>query len=378
MTRHLLVTNDFPPKVGGIQNYLWELWKRLPADEVMVHTTPHQDAAAFDAAQPFDVVRSREPWLLPGPHLTRRVNRLAERHRAELVVIDPALPAGLIGRGLDRPHAVVVHGAEAAIPGRLPGSRQLLRRVLEGASGVIAAGAYVAHECERVAGRALQTHVIPPGVDSARFQPINPAERDRVLDRLGLRRGVPTVVSVSRLVPRKGMDTLIRAVAVLERRGRDLQVVIAGDGRDRRRLSRLTDRLEAPVTLAGRLSDTDLSELYACADVFTMLCRTRWSGLEQEGFGIVFLEAAASGVPQVAGSSGGAQEAVAHDQTGIVLREATPESAADAIERLLDDDRLRRDMGATARRRALTDFAYDALAERLHRAIGSMARESPD
>ena len=377
MTRHLLVTNDFPPKVGGIQNYLWELWRRLPPDEVMVHTTPHQDAAAFDAAQPFDVVRSREPWLLPGPHLTRRVNRLAERHGAEFVVIDPALPAGLIGRGLDRPHAVVVHGAEAAIPGRLPGTRQLLRRVLEGASGVIAAGAYAARECERVAGRTLQTHVIPPGVDPARFRPINATEKDRARDSLGLRRDAPTVLSVSRLVPRKGMDTLIRAVAVLEGRGRDLQVVIAGDGRDRRRLTRLIDRLDAPVSLAGRLGDTDLSALYACADVFTMLCRARWWGLEQEGFGIVFLEAAASGVPQIAGSSGGAQEAVAHDQTGIVLPEATPESAADAIETLLDDDQLRRDMGAAARHRALTGFAYDTLAARLHRAIGSMAREEP-
>lgn len=374
MTRHLLVTNDFPPKVGGIQNYLWELWRRLPPDEVMVHTTPHKDSAAFDAAQPFPVIRSREPWLLPGPHLVRRVNRLAERHGAQLVVIDPALPAGLVGRSLDLPYAVVVHGAEVAIPGRLPGTRQLLRRVLAGASGVIAAGNYPATECERALGDSPQTFVIPPGVDTGRFRPIDESERAAVRDRLGLRPDAPTVVSVSRLVPRKGMDTLVRAAGVLAETHRDLQVVIAGDGRDRRRLSRLADRSRAPVTLLGRLADENIPALYGCADVFTMLCRTRWRGLEQEGFGIVFLEAAASGVPQVAGSSGGAHEAVSHGVTGIVLEEATAGSAARAIGALLDDGDRRREMGAAARRRAASTFSYSALADRLHRAIEQMAQ----
>ena len=374
MTRHLLVTNDFPPKVGGIQNYLWELWRRLPPDEVMVHTTPHKDSAAFDAAQPFPVIRSREPWLLPGPHLVRRVNRLAERHGAQLVVIDPALPAGLVGRSLDLPYAVVVHGAEVAIPGRLPGTRQLLRRVLEGASGVIAAGNYPATECERALGDSPQTFVIPPGVDTGRFRPIDESERAAVRDRLGLRPDAPTVVSVSRLVPRKGMDTLVRAAGVLAETHGDLQVVIAGDGRDQRRLSRLADRSTAPVTLLGRLADENIPALYGCADVFAMLCRTRWRGLEQEGFGIVFLEAAASGVPQVAGSSGGAHEAVSHRVTGIVLEEATADSAARAIGALLDDGDRRREMGAAARRRAASTFSYSALADRLHRAIEQMAQ----
>ena len=123
MVRHLLVTNDFPPKIGGIQNYLWELWRRLPADDVIVHTTPHDGAEAWDAAQDFTVVRSREPWLLPQPMLVRRVNQLAESYDAEVVIIDPAVPAGLIGPHLDRPYGVVLHGAEVTIPGRVPGTR---------------------------------------------------------------------------------------------------------------------------------------------------------------------------------------------------------------------------------------------------------------
>lgn len=376
MTRHLLVTNDFPPKVGGIQNYLWELWRRLPPDEVVVHTTPYRGAAAFDATQPFTVIRSREPWLLPGPHLARRVNRLAERHAVDLVVIDPALPAGLIGRRLDRPYAVVVHGAEVAIPGRLPGTRRLLRGVLDAAAGVIAAGGYPATECERALGRPLPAFVIPPGVDTERFQPPTTEERDQACQRLGLLPSVPTVVSVSRLVPRKGMDTLVRAAGMLAATHRDLQVVIAGAGRDRRRLSRLAARLAAPVRLLGRLRDDDVAALYGCADVFAMLCRTRWWGLEQEGFGIVFLEAAAAGVPQVAGRSGGAHEAVVAGETGLVLDPATAPAAAEAIGALLDDGELRRQMGAASRLRAASSFSYDMLAERLRTAIGEMAHQS--
>ena len=377
MTRSLLVTNDFPPKIGGIQNYLWELWRRLPPDDVVVHTTPYAGSAEFDAEQPFTVIRSREPWLLPGPHLVRRVDRLASSHDVDLVVIDPALPAGLIGPRLGRPYAVVGHGAEVAIPGRLPGLRRLLRGVLDPAAGVIAAGGYPARECERALGRSLRAFVIPPGVDVGRFRPASRPERDRWRDRLGLRPEIPTVVSVSRLVPRKGMDTLVQAAALLAAEGRDLQVVIAGDGRDRVRLQRLAGRTAAPVRLLGRLGDDDLAALVGCADVFAMLCRARWRGMEQEGFGIVFLEAAAAGVPQVAGRSGGAHEAVADGETGIVLDPATPAAAAAAIDALLSDSGRRAEMGAAARQRAETAFSYDLLADRLRRAIEELASHSP-
>ena len=372
MTRHLLVTNDFPPKIGGIQSYLWELWRRLPADDVVVHTTPHPDAARFDQAQDFTVVRSTEPWLVPGPHLVRRINRLAAEHDADLVVIDPAVPAGLVGPRLERPYAVVVHGAEVAVPGRAPGLRRLLGRVLAGAVGVVAAGQYPADEAERAAGRRLPVTVIPPGVDTERIRPLDDQARAAARRRFGIDEGALAVVSVSRLVPRKGMDTLVRAAAVLAPYWPDLRVVIAGDGRDRGRIARLIQRLSAPVRLLGRVPEADLGALYGSADVFAMLCRTRWGGLEQEGFGIVFLEAAAAGTPQVAGRSGGAAEAVADGETGIVLDEDGPAAAARAIGQLIGDDRRRRAMGAAARRRAEESFSYDLMARRLRGALDAM------
>ncbi|MEZ5230032.1 MAG: hypothetical protein R2710_26225 [Acidimicrobiales bacterium] len=159
--RHLLVTNDFPPKVGGIQNYLLELWQRLPAEQAHVYTTPYAHAVAFDARQRFWIERSPEPVLLPSPWLARRVDRLAERLDASLVLLDPAVPLGLIGPRLHRPYGVVLHGAEVTIPGRLPGSSHALRSVLTQASLVVSAGAYALREAERCAGRSLPSVVIP-------------------------------------------------------------------------------------------------------------------------------------------------------------------------------------------------------------------------
>lgn len=377
MARHLLVTNDFPPKIGGIQNYLWELWRRLPPDEVLVHTTPYRGAAAFDADQPFEIVRSPEPVLLPQPLLVRRVDHLARRHDAELVVIDPAVPAGLIGPHLERPYAVVLHGAEVTIPGRLPVTRSLLGRVLEHCVGAIAAGGYPAVEGERTVGHRLHTAVIPPGVDTDRFTPLDEPARRAARKDLGLDPDARLVVSVSRLVPRKGMDTLVRAAARLAPHHPHLQVAIAGSGRDEGRLRRLVDETDAPVRLLGRVDDAHLPALYACADVFAMLCRTRWWGLEQEGFGIVFLEAAAAGVPQVAGRSGGAHEAVVDGETGLVVDDPDDvEEAAAAIDALLADESRRVEMGRAARRRAIEEFSYDVLARRLAVALDEMARRA--
>ena len=373
MIRHLLVTNDFPPKTGGIQNFLWELWSRLPPDEVVVYTTPHENAAAFDAAAPMRVIRSREPWFLPLPRLVKQVDSLAARYDVDLVVIDPALPAGLIGPRLTSAYAIIAHGAEAVLPSRIPGTSGLLRRVLLGATGVIANSGYTAAECERTAGVSLPIHLIPPGVDIDRLTPPDSAARSAARKRLGLAENAPVVASVSRLVPRKGMSTLIAASTILASEHDGLQVVIAGDGREKQRLSRLINRLNAPVLMLSDLPDSGIADVYNCADVFAMLCRSRWMGLEQEGFGIVFLEAAAAGVPQVAGDSGGVRDAVAHGETGIVLEEPTAEAAAEAISVLLRDDDRRLAMGAEARRRVVADFSCDVLAARLRAALGELA-----
>src|SRR5271166_3677340 len=138
--RCLLVTNDFPPKIGGIQSYLYELFRRLPPAEVTVLTSSHRDAGEFDRRQAFRIERWASPVLLPTPRLVQAVRALSAASDARLVLLDPALPLGLLGRRLDLPYGVVLHGAEVAVAGRLPLTRQLLRVVLSNASLAIAAG----------------------------------------------------------------------------------------------------------------------------------------------------------------------------------------------------------------------------------------------
>ena len=371
---HLLVTNDFPPKVGGIQSYLWELWRRLPPQNVTVLTTPHAGDARFDRSQPFRVERDRQRVLLPTPALVRRIDALAEEVGASLVVLDPALPLGLLGRRLQRPYVVLLHGAELTVPGRLPGSRDLLRRVLRGATHVVSGGDYVGREAERAAGRALAQTLVPPGVDSSRFRPLDTRAREEARASFGLPVDGRLVLGLSRLVPRKGLDVLARAATLLAPTRPDLVVAIGGSGRQAGRLGREVARSGEPVRLLGPVAEGSLPSLFGAADVFAMPCHNRWGGLEQEGFGIVFLEAAAAGVPSVAGESGGATEAVAHDRTGLVVRHARdPAAVAAAIGRLLDDADLRRRMGLEARRRAIAEFSYDDLAHRLATALSAAA-----
>ena len=364
--RHLLVTNDFPPKVGGIQNYLWELWRRLPPDRFCVLTRPHPEAVAFDAGEAYPIVRSAAPFLLPVPRVLAEIRGLLATTGAELVVFDPAVPVGALGPRLDVPYGVVLHGAEVTVPARLPGPARLLRRTLAGAEIVISASAYAAAEARRLCPAMVPDAYIPPGVDIRRFRPLADERRTEARRRLGVSPDETLVLSVSRLVPRKGMDRLIESVARLASSRPALRLLIAGDGRDTRRLEALVRRTGAPARLLGRVSEEALADLYGACDLFAMLCRRRWFGLEQEGFGIVFLEAAAAGVAQVAGDSGGAAEAVEHGAGGVVVEDPTDiEAVTGALALLLDDPERRRRLGRQARRRAEEHFSYDHLARRL-------------
>lgn len=365
---HLLVTNDFPPKMGGIQNYLWELWRRLPAGRAHVLTTSHDGAAAFDAAQPFPIERAGGV-LLPTPATRARIAATARRVDAGLVVLDPVLPIGAVGPKLGLPYAVIVHGAELAIPARVPGASAAARRVLRGARLIVAAGRYVADEAQRLAPD-VDVIDIPPGVDGVVFAPISDDEKRARRRALDVAEDAEVVLHLSRLVPRKGADTLIRAVAQLAPTRPRLVALIAGAGRDEKRLRALAAKLGAPVRFLGRVPGDDMRATYGAADVFAHICRNRWGGLEQEGFGIIFLEAAACGVPQIAGASGGAGDAVLDGVTGRVIDPARDvDGVARALNAYLADPAHARDVGKAARQRALLDFAYDDLASRLDIAL---------
>ncbi|MHB1209193.1 MAG: glycosyltransferase family 4 protein [Acidimicrobiales bacterium] len=369
MARHLLVTNDFPPKVGGIQVYLHELWRRLePGRGVVLTASSHEEAPRFD--EHADVIVERvgaRTLFAPTPRALSAIEAAIERHQPELVLLDPAWPLGLLGPRLSRPYGVVLHGAEVAIPGRLPFVASSFRYILRNASVALCAGSYPEAEARRVAAEHMPPVIqIPPGVDTSKFRPLDASRRAEVRASLGLPAEGLLVSSYSRLVPRKGMDTLLRASVHLRSTFPDLHIAIGGAGRDRARLERIASKLGAPVTFLGRVPEESLSEWLGASDLMVMDCRSRWLGLEQEGFGIVFVEAAASGVAQVAGRSGGSHEAVLDGVTGeVVANSRSARALAAAMKALLINPDRRREYALNARALAVSCFEWDILAATL-------------
>jgi len=372
---HLLVTNDYPPKVGGIQTYLWELWRRLPQDSFEVFTSPHDESGGFDAQQGHRIHRYDRFWLPSTPRVRKTVAAHAARIDASIVVMDPAFPLGAIGPKLNRPYSVIVHGAEVSVPARLPGTAAMLRAAVGNADLVISASRFAEAEAARIVGEMPPVVYVPPGVDTDRFVPLSTLERRAARRRLGFDPDAPLIVGVSRLVPRKGFDTLISAAAKLRDQYPDIQVVIAGTGRDEARLRSRIGKTNSPARLLGFVDDADLPALYGCADAFAMLCRKRWAGLEQEGFGIVFVEAAAAGCPQIAGLSGGSAEAVSDGTTGYVVDKPDDVTAvAAAINRVLAHPDHADAMRVASRKHAVQSFSYDLLADRLRASLETFER----
>lgn len=369
MVDHLLVTNDFAPKTGGIQVYLYELWRRLEKGRVAVLTAnSHADAATFDASSDLIIDRVATRTLFwPSLKTKRAIEQAISRHDPKIVLLDPAWPLGLIGPFLSRPFGVILHGAEVAIPARIPLLASSLRFVLRRAKVAICAGNYPEAEARRCAATRMAPVIqIAPGVDTTRFLPLTSAQRDEQRRHFDFPEQALVVTSYSRLVPRKGMDVLIRASAKLSSQFPNLLVAIGGTGRDRARLERLAHRLDAPVRFFGRISDDELPSWLASSDFMVMDCRSRWAGFEQEGFGIVFVEAAACALAQIAGRSGGSHDAVINEQTGLIVDNArSVDDLAAAMSRLMSDPSLRQRLALAARENAETHFEWSRLAHTL-------------
>jgi phosphatidylinositol alpha-1,6-mannosyltransferase len=376
MHKTLIVTNDFPPRPGGIQAFLHNMALRLDPDRLVVYASTWKRGAegarataAFDAEQPFTVVRDRTTMLLPTPQVTRRAVGLLREHGCTSVWFGAAAPLGLMAPALRKAGAerivATTHGHEAGWA-QLPAARQLLRRIGEGTDTLTYLGEYTR---SRIAGAltpeaAARMVQLPPGVDEKTFHPGSGG--DEVRARLGLT-DRPVVVCVSRLVPRKGQDTLIEAMPRILAAEPDAVLLIVGGGpyeKDLRRLARETGVADS-VRFTGSVPWSELPAHYGAGDVFAMPCRTRRGGLDVEGLGIVYLEASATGLPVVAGDSGGAPDAVLDGETGWVVRGGSAEQSAERIVALLGDAELRRRMGERGRAWVEEKWRWDLLAENL-------------
>ncbi|MEV5973593.1 glycosyltransferase family 4 protein [Streptomyces sp. NPDC051921] len=376
MHKTLIVTNDFPPRPGGIQAFLHNMALRLDPERVVVYASTWKRSregieatAAFDAEQPFTVVRDRTTMLLPTPRVTARATALLREHGCESVWFGAAAPLGLMAPALRRAGArrlvATTHGHEAGWA-QLPAARQLLRRIGEGTDTLTYLGEYTRSRIASALSPAAAARMtqLPPGVDEKTFHPDSGGAEVR--ERLGLS-DRPVVVCVSRLVPRKGQDTLILAMPEILRRVPEAVLLIVGGGPYEQELRKLavSTGVAGSVRFTGAVPWSELPAHYGAGDVFAMPCRTRRGGLDVEGLGIVYLEASATGLPVVAGDSGGAPDAVLDGETGWVVRGGVPEETADRVATLLLDPELRARMGERGRRWVEERWRWDLLAERL-------------
>ena len=367
MRRTLLVTNDFPPRLGGIQSYVHELAVRLPADDLVVYAPAWAGAEEFDAAQPFRVVRHPGSLMLPVPTVARRARALIDEHGLSAVWFGAAAPLALLTPTLRRAGVVravaSTHGHEVGWS-MLPGSRQALRRIGNTVDVVTYISAYSRRRIAAALGAGAALEYLPSGVDTQMFRP-GAREREAVRGRLDIG-SAPLIACISRLVPRKGQDTLIRAMPAVREAVPQARLLIVGDGPYRGRLDHLAAAAPAgSVIFTGGVPWSDLADYYRSADVFAMPCRTRGRGLDVEGLGIVFLEASASGLPVVAGDSGGAPEAVLRGRTGTVVDGRDVAATAQALIELLTDRERARRWGAAGREWVLRRWNWQRSADRL-------------
>ncbi|HEX7464703.1 MAG TPA: glycosyltransferase family 4 protein [Actinomycetota bacterium] len=362
----LLVTNDFPPRVGGIQRTLQALVRELPAELISVMAPWSEGAEEFDRGEPYRVARVPREFMWPTPGVRRYLDDLITGGGAEVVLFGATYPLAMLGPGLAKrgvPYVSAAHGFEYWLS-LAPGTHGLMRRATSRAARVpVMCSAFIARVVRTAVPKGVPVSVMYPGADLEAFRPDLPTEevraRYRVTDR-------PLVVCVSRLVARKGQDVLIRAMPTIRRKVPDATLLIVGDGPYRRNLERLS--AESPggsVVFAGQVSEEELPRYYAAGDVFAMPCRTRLGGLEVEGWGNVFIEAAACGRAVVAGDSGGARESLVDGGTGILVDGSDVAQVADAVATLLADPALARAMGIAGRERVERFYTWPRAARQL-------------
>ncbi|PRY50477.1 phosphatidylinositol alpha-1,6-mannosyltransferase [Geodermatophilus tzadiensis] len=350
--RTLVVTNDFPPRQGGIQTFVAALLERRPPESLVVLASRSPGWEEHDARLPYRVVRRDTGVLLPTPGTARAAAALAAEHGCSAAFFGAAAPLGLLAPSLRAAgvrHLVgATHGHETGWVA-LPGARGLLRRIAGGLDVLTYISEYTHSRLAPALAGRTQLAQLSPGVDVDLFTPA--ADGSGVRRRHGLGEG-PVVVCVSRLVPRKGQDVLVAAWPRVLARHPGARLLLVGGGPLETELRRevAARGLERSVVLAGPVPPARLPEHYAAGDVFAMPCRTRRGGLDVEGLGMVYLEAAACGLPVVAGTSGGAPEAVRDGRTGTVVGDPRdPAAVADAVTALLDDPARARAMGAAGR-----------------------------
>ena len=365
MGRTLVITNDFPPRPGGIQTFGYEIVRRFDPESVTVLTSNWEGAAEFDAAQDFKIVRANTQTLVPSKSSLSMARQIVVAENITRVLFGAAAPLGLLAAPLRKLGVTNIVGMTQGHEtgwAMTPGTRQALRKIGNDTDYLT----YISEYTHKKIAKALSPSAaarmrrIVPGVNVTEFSPGNLSSGNQLRTELGWT-DRPVIVCVSRLMARKGQDELIRALPKIHQTAPNASLIIVGDGPYRKDLERLVKKLglENFVHLTGKVSQTELSKWYAAGDIFAMPCRTRMGGWDVEGLGIVFLEGSATGLPVIVGDSGGAVDAVVDGATGYLVDGTNTAEIADRIAYLFANPDVAKKMGNAGRNWVTQEWTWD-------------------
>jgi len=365
MGRTLVITNDFPPRPGGIQTFGYEIVRRFDPESVIVLTSNWEGAAEFDAAQDFKIVRANTQTLVPSKSTLSMAREIVVAENITRVLFGAAAPLGLLASPLRKLGVTNIVGMTQGHEtgwAMTPGTRQALRKIGNNTDYLT----YISEYTHKKIAKALSPDAaarmrrIVPGVNATEFSPGNLSSGNQLRTELGWT-DRPVIVCVSRLMARKGQDELIRALPKIHQTAPNASLIIVGDGPYRKDLERLVKKLglESFVHLTGKVSQTELSKWYAAGDIFAMPCRTRMGGWDVEGLGIVFLEGSATGLPVIVGDSGGAVDAVIDGETGYLVDGTNTAEIADRIAYLFANPDVAKKMGEAGRNWVTQEWTWD-------------------
>lgn len=370
MKKTLLVTNDFPPRAGGIETYLEGFARTLNPEQLVIYTSSRAAGIKeYDASTPWTMYRDPTSILLPTPRTRKRMEALIRRHAIENVWFGASVPLGIMAKAAREAGAkrtiATSHGHEIGWS-MIPGARTFLSRVFASQDVVTYLTDATLKRLRPYIPDSTSLVRLPGGINTDAFI-FNAVDRARLRKRYGIDENARVVVCISRLVPRKGQDMLIKAWKTLAHKHPGVQLVIVGEGSYEKHLRTLVE--ESPVshliTLTGGVPYDELPAHYSMGDIFAMPCRTRGSGLDIEGLGIVYLEAASTGLPVLAGNSGGAPEAIIDNETGYVADGHSLESIIEKLDMLLSDPDKATAMGRRGLEWVRGEWTWAKLAEPL-------------
>jgi len=373
----LLIAHDFPPLGGGIARLHGELARRFAPGELIVSTPQDPDASEVDPHFPGPIdrlpVSRRRSKSLPGLLLwSRRASKLAREHHARFVYCGNIKPAGYPTRWVHErtgiPYAVFLFGADLLSEQHKYHHSAFKRRsgraILGGATALIAISNWTRDQALTVLGElGLDGHgqrlrVLHLGTDPLRFRPNGDSAKAR--ERFHLPAGRRWLITVARLEPHKGVDTVIKALPSIMELAPDVGYLVVGSGPAKERLEKLAQKTGVAdrVRLLGEVTDDDLPLAYNLATAYVGVSR-RADMIGVEGFGISFVEASASGLPIVAGNSGGVPDAVRDGETGFLVEPEDPAAVAERVTELLANPNLARTIGQAGRRAVETYYNWD-------------------